>query len=290
MLWLRTLKLTGIGILALFFSFALYAQPVDDNIKLRPGDLIFINLPGESAFENPFQITRTGNVRLPEVGEVNLLNLTLPQASDKIRQRLKSVYKDLSGFSVSIKERLLLINVMGYVRKPGNYQLPEDANVQLAVESAGGLVPGAQLSNIQVQRNNQKLAFDYKHYLDTGDSSSMPALQTLDTVFVPASPLTGNVQIDFDAATLSKSGDAADAQRAVKVFGEVNTPGAYSLKSGDSVIDMLMRAGGVTRYAGVERIRVISDNQPTLFDLKKFLDTGDKSFLKPRQYHFYPQG
>ncbi|MDA1379016.1 hypothetical protein PCI56_03030 [Plesiomonas shigelloides subsp. oncorhynchi] len=42
---------------------------------------------------------------------------------------------------------------------------------------------------------------------------------------------------------------------------------------------MLMRAGGVTRYAGVERIRVISDNQPTLFDLKKFLDTGDKSFL-----------
>ncbi|MGL4417259.1 MAG: polysaccharide biosynthesis/export family protein, partial [Plesiomonas shigelloides] len=143
MLWLRTLKLTGIGIIALFFSFALYAQPVDDNIKLRPGDLIFINLPGESAFENPFQITRTGNVRLPEVGEVNLLNLTLPQASDKIRQRLKSVYKDLSGFSVSIKERLLLINVMGYVRKPGNYQLPEDANVQLAVESAGGLVPGA---------------------------------------------------------------------------------------------------------------------------------------------------
>lgn len=279
MLWLRTLKLTGIGIIALFFSFALYAQPVDDNIKLRPGDLIFINLPGESAFENPFQITRTGNVRLPEVGEVNLLNLTLPQASDKIRQRLKSVYKDLSGFSVSIKERLLLINVMGYVRKPGNYQLPEDANVQLAVESAGGLVPGAQLSNIQVQRNNQKLAFDYKHYLDTGDSSSMPALQTLDTVFVPASPLTGNVQIDFDAATLSKGGDAADAQRAVKVFGEVNTPGAYSLKSGDSVIDMLMRAGGVTRYAGVERIRVISDNQPTLFDLKKFLDTGDKSFL-----------
>lgn len=42
-----------------------------------------------------------------------------------------------------------------------------------------------------------------------------------------------------------------------------------------------MRAGGVTRYAGVEQIRVISKNQPALFNLKRYLDTGDSSLLPP---------
>ncbi|MGL5345696.1 SLBB domain-containing protein [Plesiomonas sp.] len=286
--WLRIIQ--PIFFLSLFLFFGILPTPVNAEPAssvstevapdtLRPGDLIFINLPGESAFNEPFQINRQGNVQLPEIGDIKLLGLSLAEATPKIRQQLQTVFKDLSGFSVRIKERLLLVNVMGYVRKPGSYQLPENANVQLAIESANGLVPGAQLSNIQVQRKNQKIAFDYKHYLDTGDSSEMPSLQTLDTVFIPASPLTGNVQIDFDAATLSKSGDAADAQRAIKVFGEVNTPGAYSIKPGETVVDMLMRAGGVTRYAGVERIRVISNNEPTLFDLKKFLDTGDKQFM-----------
>ena len=40
-----------------------------------------------------------------------------------------------------------------------------------------------------------------------------------------------------------------------------------------------MRAGGVTRFAGVEQIRVITQGNPKLFDLKKYLDTGDNSLL-----------
>lgn len=40
-----------------------------------------------------------------------------------------------------------------------------------------------------------------------------------------------------------------------------------------------MRSGGVTRYASVEQIRVISNNTPTLFNLKRYLDSGDESLL-----------
>ena len=40
-----------------------------------------------------------------------------------------------------------------------------------------------------------------------------------------------------------------------------------------------MRAGGVTRYAGVETIRVINKNEPINFNLKDYLDSGDKSRL-----------
>jgi protein involved in polysaccharide export with SLBB domain len=40
-----------------------------------------------------------------------------------------------------------------------------------------------------------------------------------------------------------------------------------------------MRSGGVTRYASVEQIRVIADNKPTLFNLKRYLDTGNSDYL-----------
>ncbi|MDF5306328.1 SLBB domain-containing protein, partial [Vibrio parahaemolyticus] len=42
---------------------------------------------------------------------------------------------------------------------------------------------------------------------------------------------------------------------------------------------VVMRAGGVTRYASVEQIRVITNNTPTMFNLKTYLDTGDQSLL-----------
>ncbi|MDF4956935.1 SLBB domain-containing protein, partial [Vibrio parahaemolyticus] len=46
-----------------------------------------------------------------------------------------------------------------------------------------------------------------------------------------------------------------------------------------TLVDVVMRAGGVTRYASVEQIRVITNNTPTMFNLKTYLDTGDQSLL-----------
>ncbi|MFP3758851.1 SLBB domain-containing protein, partial [Cupriavidus sp. SIMBA_020] len=79
-----------------------------------------------------------------------------------------------------------------------------------------------------------------------------------DTVFVPVSPLLGNVQIDFDAQTLSATGDASD-NSAITMLGEVHNPGSFSFKENMTLLDALMRAEGVTRYADVTKIRVIVD-------------------------------
>ena len=66
---------------------------------------------------------------------------------------------------------------------------------------------------------------------------------------------------------------------AIKVFGEVNAPGSFSYKENSDLVDVLMRSGGVTRYASVEQIRVISNNKPQIFNLKEYLDSGDISLL-----------
>jgi len=248
-------------------------------IIIRSGDVLQIEIPGEIDFEKPFQVKRDGTLKLPEIGNVSIIGKTLTQANKDLAKLLGEEYRAINNFKVYLIERRVPIQVLGFVKVPGMIDLPEDGNIQMALQQAGGAKAGAQLDRIQLNRQGKVTIFDYKKYLDTGDFSILPTIEPLDVVFVPASPLIGNVQMDFDAATLSASGDGSEAETAIKVFGEVLRPGVFSFKEGNTVVDMLMRAGGVTRYAGVEHIRVINNGSPELFDLKTYLDTGDASHM-----------
>lgn len=248
---------------------------------LRAGDVLAIQLPGEEAFNDPFQIDRDGDVILPEVGNIPVAGLSVPAAKELIIAALGEIYRDVGRVSITLVDRRLSVSVLGYVEKPGPVDLPANATVQMAVNAAGGLSEGAQLNRLQVRRGDETITFDYKAYLDNGDPSLIPGLQPLDTIFVPASPLTGNVQVNFDAQTLTAAGDAANDGSSIKVFGEVHRPGLFAYKDDADVVDMIMRAGGVTRFAGVEQIRLISQGEPIPFNLREYLDTGDTSMMPP---------
>lgn len=247
---------------------------------LQPGDVLYLSFYGEQEFNKDFVIDAQGAINLPELGPFKVGGERLTVATGKIRQLLTVMFKNVERLQIELRERNLLIHVMGYVKVPGQVNIPATGNVQTAIQQAGGLLPGAQLDKLQIQRaNGERVVFNYKGYLDSGDPSSLPALNSLDTVFVPASPLTGNVQIEFDAATLSASGDAAEDTASFRIFGEVQSPGRFALKPGLSLIDALMRAGGVTRYAAVEQIKIISDGEPLNFNLKRYLETGDSKLM-----------
>ncbi|CAE6908199.1 Periplasmic protein involved in polysaccharide export [Vibrio sp. B1ASS3] len=249
----------------------------DDVVKV--GDLVQINLPGEASLNKGFQVDKRGRINLPEIGQVFVAGYNETQLQNVITDNLKTVFRDVSSARVFIKQQQLLISVQGYVVKPGEYTLPSGSNIQMFLYEAGGLRAGAQLDKIIVKRGNKNIEFDYKRFLDTGDDSKLPTLESLDVLFVPASPLVGNIEQEFDAAKLANSGDSADSARAIKVFGEVNAPGSFTYKPNTTLVDVVMRAGGVTRYASVEQIRVITNNTPIMFNLKRYLDTGDQSLL-----------
>ncbi|MGB0683895.1 MAG: SLBB domain-containing protein [Magnetovibrionaceae bacterium] len=265
----------------IFAVVALSTSVKAETVTLGIGDILIIALPGEAAFEEPFAIDRDGTVMIPEVGTVALAGKSIPEARIAIEAALSDVYRDLDRLQVALKERRLPVNVLGYVNTPGPVDLPVGATVQMALNAAGGLAQGAQLDRLQVRRGGQVTTFDFKHYLDTGNDADVPKLQALDTVFVPASPLTGNVQVEFDARTLTAAGDAAEDGSAITVFGEVHRPGVFAWKGEGTVIDFLMRAGGVTRYAGIEQIRVISEGEPHPFNMREYLDTGLADNLPP---------
>ncbi len=265
--------------LALLVSGAATGLRAQSDETLRIGDIISLNLPGEAAVSKDYQIDRRGRVNLPEVGAIEIRDRSIQAASAILRTALGKAYRDLSRLSVSLKEHKLLLDVQGYVRNPGPVELPGEGSIQMAIMASGGLVPGAQLDRIRItDANGKKIEFDYKQYLDSGDAALLPRLVSLDQIFVPASPLTGKVQMEFDAKSLS-GGDATEEGRSVKIFGEVGTPATFAWKPGASVIDIIMRAGGVSRYASVEQIRILNPGAPVVFNLQAYLDSGDKNLL-----------
>ncbi|KPV94186.1 MULTISPECIES: SLBB domain-containing protein [unclassified Pseudoalteromonas] len=264
-------------LLCWFLSFSLAAN--DDDAVIEVGNKIYFNVPGEVEFESTFEVDDKGFVELPEIGKVKLAGKTPNRAESEVKLKLAGVYKALGKFYLEVRSRDLLVTVLGYVNNPSQVSIPANGNIQMVIAKADGIKPGAQLNKLQIRRDDTTTTFDYKAYLDSGDVALLPKLRSGDTVFVPVSPLLGNVQIDFDAQTLSSAGDADGQGQAVTLFGELHSPGSFSYKPDMNIIDALMRAEGVTRYADVTKIRVIQNNTPTIFDLKQYLDSGDTSLL-----------
>ncbi|EKO3498308.1 SLBB domain-containing protein [Vibrio fluvialis] len=273
-------------------TFSLMALASSKQSYVAIGDMIQVNLPGETQLNQAFLVDRRGAIKLPEIGSIFVAGYSEEQLTSEVKLRLGEVYRDLTNVEVFIAQKQLIINVLGYVEKPGEKVLDQATTIQEAFSAAGGIRSGAQLDKVQLKRGKTVTVFDYKQFLETGEESALPSLQSMDTLFVPASPLVGNIEQDFNPTALANAGDSASSNTSIKVFGEVNAPGSFSFKADTSLVDILMRSGGVTRYASVEQIRIISDNTPTLFNLKKYLDSGDSALLpilKPGSTVFVPK-
>lgn len=263
----------------LLFSFHAFAATNADDDTVQVGNKLFLYIPGEVDFDKTFEVDNKGQINLPEVGQFVVANKTISQVELELTPVLGGLFVAMDDFYVEIRSRDIFINVMGYVNTPSQVSIPANGNIQMVISKADGLRPGAQLDRLQIRRDEEIIEFDYKAYLDSGNISLLPALKSQDTVFVPVSPLLGNVQIDFDAQTLSATGDANDGN-AVTILGEVHNPGSFSYKEEMTILDALMRAEGVTRYADVTKIRVIVDKSPVIFDLKAYLDKPSGSTMQ----------
>jgi protein involved in polysaccharide export with SLBB domain len=263
-------------VMLFFISFHCLATTQE---SIQIGDLIRVNLPGEQDFNRDFQVDRKGYITLPEVGAVFVAGYSNQQAKDQVIESMSSAFRNLSSIDVYVQKKQVIVSVQGYVKNPGELNLPQHASIQNALFEAGGLRAGAQLNQMQIRRGESVIVFDYKKYLDSGDDTLLPALKTLDTLFVPASPVIGNIEQEFNPETQANGANSSEQKNGIKVFGEVNQPGTFSYSPDINLVDVLMRSGGVTRYASVEQIRVIADNKPTLFNLKRYLDTGNSDYL-----------
>lgn len=94
---------------------------------------------GNAAYFSGFTVDLHGNIRIPTLGEINVLGYSLDQVRQKIEQRLLTDYfKTEASFFVSVKLAGFRFTVTGEVGSPGTKSLfQEQVNIIEALSNSG---------------------------------------------------------------------------------------------------------------------------------------------------------
>jgi protein involved in polysaccharide export with SLBB domain len=212
-----------------------------DHYVLGSGDVLYIDIYGQSERYYEANVTPDGNLILENIGPINVTGLTIEEATQVIKNRLSKYFTGLTGSSPSTflqislgNIRTIQVHLVGELRLPGTFTLSAFSTVFNALYAAGGPNKNGTLRNVKLIRNNQEIAvIDIYDFLTRGEASLNQQLQDQDVILVE--PYSSRVQ----------------------VLGEVKRPAIFEVKVGESFGDVLQYSGGFTDAAFKERVSVI---------------------------------
>jgi protein involved in polysaccharide export with SLBB domain len=151
--------------------------------------------------------------------------------------------------------------VSGEVSEPGAYPVSGGITLASMISAAGGILPSGDASAVILRQ-----------YQVDGSVLSLAAERTIDTTRVDPS----TVMLDgiFGVLVQPLINDALVGE--VTVGGEVRRPGNYSIERGDTIADLLARAGGLTDTAYplgavLSRSSLVESERASNFELAKQL-------------------
>jgi polysaccharide export outer membrane protein len=252
------------------------APPAQEEYLIGPDDVMSISVWMHPELERTLSVSSQGNITFPPIGEVKAAGLTAKQLSDRLSDRLSTYLRQTSTVTVTLTQFLShSVYVSGAVARPGRYGFEHMPGLLDVISQAGGALPNADLSRVQVLRKDgatlQSMPADISTAVQSGTEMGLPSLMPGDAIVVPSSGISGAVTAD-----------------AVGVMGEVNRPGIYGVGDGQDLWMVLAQAGGPTGRSDLTSIRVLSaDRQdPTAavrVNLQETLTKGNRSpfMVKP---------
>ncbi len=118
---------------------------------LGSGDKLRVIVFGEQDLSGEFDVTGTGKVSLPLIGQVQATGLTLNQFEDEIANKLKEGYLTSPKVSVEVLNYRPFY-IIGEVDKPGEYPYTNGMSVLNAVAVAGGFTYRARQDQVFITR------------------------------------------------------------------------------------------------------------------------------------------
>ena len=154
------------------------------------------------------------------------------------RQRLMAPVIEKLSSQARQGEPVQTVSVSGAVRAPGTYPLLSGATVETLINAAGGLTDSAFLESAELRRltdaSDGEVIAEYRDVsLASGRSDSQVALASRDHLTIRNIP--GWSPTD-----------------SITVAGEVKFPGEYRIRKGETLSDVIGRAGGFTDNASPE--------------------------------------
>jgi polysaccharide biosynthesis/export protein len=113
-------------------------SPAKQTYRITAGDKIGVTVFGQPDLSSDLTVDQSGNLRLPMVGDIHAVNLTLSELEQNIAHELAQGYVRNPTVSVKIAE-FGPVYVLGMVRTPGLYPYREGLSVLGAIARAGGV-------------------------------------------------------------------------------------------------------------------------------------------------------
>lgn len=184
-------------------------RPASDDQRLAAGDRVNVRVAGSELFDGSYEVDHDGRLRLPWLSPVDASNQTIDALAREITERLiqeELIRPGLAHVSVRLEEWApLAVAVSGAVFFPGeavvNAREPEERMVRrdfaggdasqqrrlsAALTTAGGVRPDADLSHVELIRDNQTQILDMRGLID-GEYAANPWLREGDRIHVPSS-------------------------------------------------------------------------------------------------------
>ena len=154
-------------------------------------------------------------------------------------------------------ENARVIRVSGAVHFPGEYPFTDSMSLQDLILAGGGTKDSAYLLEAEITRvgiNEEQKAF--VEHLRIGQDVMLDSNRSKNYLLKPYDSLS------IKPIPLWREGES------IKISGEVNFPGTYSIKLGETLFDVIQRAGGLTDRAFAdgalfsrENLRIKEDEQ-----------------------------
>ena len=221
------------------------------NYILGPDDQLQLILTGMNESSQLLKINADGFVNIKYAGIITLSGLTLETAQQQINRKMQSVYTHLKTGKTQLtvilnKYRTIRVSVAGEAYRPGNYQIPGVCSIFNLLYLTGGPTEKGTLRNIQLIRNNKKIAtIDFYQFLMQGSFENNIRLEDQDVIYFPF------------------------YEKHVYMAGAVKRAAIYELTKTDPLSELLNMAGGFGDTAYRERVKIyqLGNEQRTIRDL-----------------------
>ncbi len=109
----------------------------------------------ESLYFTSYSINRHGNIRLPYIGDINVLGYTTREVREKIEKEFENYFKNPDDVFITVKLAGIRFTVLGEVKNTGTMVIYQNqVNLVEAIASVGDITITGNRKNVSIFRKN----------------------------------------------------------------------------------------------------------------------------------------